>query len=155
MVCSTICSGSDQRKHQSSMPLTFVRGIHQSPVNSPYKGPVKRKMFPFDDVIMNLGILSVAMWTLSVDTILTHLPLDKMAAILQTTFWNAFSWMKKFIFGFKFHWSLFLRVQLIVSELWYRQWLGAEQVTSNYLSQCWPSLWTHICGRDELMGPGL
>ena len=29
----------------------------------------------------------------------THLPLDKMAAISQTIFWNAFSWMKSFAFG--------------------------------------------------------
>ena len=33
-------------------------GIHRWPVNSPHKGPVTRKMFPFDDVIM-LGITSV------------------------------------------------------------------------------------------------
>ena len=33
--------------------LAFVRGIHQWPVNSPCKWPVKWKMFPFDDVIMN------------------------------------------------------------------------------------------------------
>ena len=30
-----------------------MRGIHRWPVNSPHKGPVTRKMFPFDDVIMN------------------------------------------------------------------------------------------------------
>ena len=45
-------SGADQIKHQSSASLAFVRGIHRSPVNSPHKGPVTRKMFPFDDVIM-------------------------------------------------------------------------------------------------------
>ena len=39
-------------KHQSSASLAFVRGIHRWPVNSPHKGPVTRKMFPFDDVIM-------------------------------------------------------------------------------------------------------
>ena len=50
--CSTVCSGADQRKHQSSASLAFVRGIHRWPVNSPHKGPVTRKMFPFDDVIM-------------------------------------------------------------------------------------------------------
>ena len=33
---STVCSGSDQRKHQSSASLAFVRGIHLSPVNSPH-----------------------------------------------------------------------------------------------------------------------
>ena len=49
---STVCSGVDQRKQQSSVSLAFVRGIHRGPVNSPHKGPVTRKMFPFDDVIM-------------------------------------------------------------------------------------------------------
>ena len=29
-----------------------MRGIHRRPVNSPHKGPVTRKMIPFDDVIM-------------------------------------------------------------------------------------------------------
>ena len=53
----------------------------------------------------------------------THLnssPLDKMATILQTTFSNAFASMKSFVFWFKFHWSLFLRVQLTISQHWFR-----------------------------------
>ena len=50
--CSTVYSDADQRKHQSSASLAFVRGIHRGPVNSPHKWPVTRKMFPFDDVIM-------------------------------------------------------------------------------------------------------
>ena len=53
IVCSTVYSGADQRKHQSSASLAFERGIHRGPVNSPHKLPVTRKMFPFDDVIMN------------------------------------------------------------------------------------------------------
>ena len=48
---TTVYTGADQRKHQSSAPLAFVRGIHQWPVNSPHKGPSTRKMFQFDDVI--------------------------------------------------------------------------------------------------------
>ena len=48
----TVYTGADQRKHQSSASLAFVRGIHRWPVNSPHKGPVTRKTFPFDDVIM-------------------------------------------------------------------------------------------------------
>ena len=48
----TVYSGADWRKHQSSVLLAFVRWIHRWPVNSPHKGPVTRKMFPFDDVIM-------------------------------------------------------------------------------------------------------
>ena len=52
IVCSSVYSGTDQRKHQSSTSLAFVRGIHRWPVNSPHKGPVTRKFFPFDDVIL-------------------------------------------------------------------------------------------------------
>ena len=51
-VYSSVCSCTDQRRHQSSASLAFVRGIHRGPVNSPHKGPVRRKIFPFDDVIM-------------------------------------------------------------------------------------------------------
>ena len=47
------CSGTDQRKHQSSASLASVWGIHQWPVHSPHKGPVTRKMFPFDVIIIN------------------------------------------------------------------------------------------------------
>ena len=58
IVYSTVYSDVDQRKHQSSVSLAFVRGIHRWPVNSPYKWPVTRKIFPFDDVIMiNLNTL--------------------------------------------------------------------------------------------------
>ena len=38
---------------QSSVSLAFVREIHRWPMNSPHKLPVTRKMFKFDDVIMN------------------------------------------------------------------------------------------------------
>ena len=52
IVYSTVYSGADQRKHQSSASLSFVRVIHRGSVNSPHKWPVTRKMFPFDDVII-------------------------------------------------------------------------------------------------------
>ena len=55
IVYSSVYSGADQRKHQSSAPLAFVWGTHRGPVNSPHKGPVTRKMFPFDDVILCVG----------------------------------------------------------------------------------------------------
>ena len=54
IVYSTVYSGVDQRKHQSSASLAFVRGIHRWPVNSPRKGPVTRKNVSIDDVIMTL-----------------------------------------------------------------------------------------------------
>ena len=52
IVYSTVYSGADQRKYESSASLAFVRGIHRGPVNSPHKWPVTQKRFPFDDVIM-------------------------------------------------------------------------------------------------------
>ena len=52
IVYSTVYWDPDQRKHQNSASLAFVKGIHRGPVNSPHKWPVTRKMFPFDDVIM-------------------------------------------------------------------------------------------------------
>ena len=51
IVYSIVHSDADQRKHQSSASLAFVRGIHRVPVNSPHKWPVTRKMLPFDDVM--------------------------------------------------------------------------------------------------------
>ena len=52
-VYSTVYSCADQRRHKNSVSLAFVRGIHRRPVNSPHtKGPVTRKIFPFNDVIM-------------------------------------------------------------------------------------------------------
>ena len=43
IVCSSVCSGANQRKHQSSASMAFVKRTHRWPVNSPHKGPVTRK----------------------------------------------------------------------------------------------------------------
>ena len=50
-----VYSDADQRKHQSSASLAFVRGIHRRPVNSPHKEQVTRKLFPFDGVFMKMA----------------------------------------------------------------------------------------------------
>ena len=60
-----------------------------------------------------------------------------MDAFSQTTFSNDFSWMKMYAYRLKFHWSLFLRVQLAISQHWFRLWLGTDQATSHYLDQWW------------------
>ena len=52
IVYSTVYSGADHRKHQSSASLAFVWGIHRESVKFPHKGPVTRKMLPCDDVVM-------------------------------------------------------------------------------------------------------
>ena len=60
IVCSTVFSGADQKKHQSSASLAFVRGIHRWPSDSLYKGQVTRKMFSIDDIIMRLFFYGAA-----------------------------------------------------------------------------------------------
>ena len=76
-----------------------------------------------------------------------------MDAISQTTFSNAFSWMKMFEFRLKFHWRLFLRFQITIFQHWFRYWLGAVQATSHYLNQWWLVYWRIYAslGLNELM----
>ena len=62
IVYSTVYSGADQRKHQSSASLAFVQRIHRWPVNS-HKGSVTRIMLSFDDVIMTKPYLLLR-WSL-------------------------------------------------------------------------------------------
>ena len=50
----------------------------------------------------------------------THWGRDNMAAILQTTHSNAFSLMKIFECRLKFHWTLYIRVQLAIFQHWFR-----------------------------------
>ena len=51
---------------------------------------------------------------------LTHWGRDKMDAISQTTSLSAFSWAKMFKLRLKFHWNLFLRVQLTIIQHCFR-----------------------------------
>ena len=46
IVFSAVCSGADQRKHQSSASLAFVTGIQRWPVNFPHKGTVMPQSHP-------------------------------------------------------------------------------------------------------------
>ena len=51
---------------------------------------------------------------------LTHWGRHKMDPISRTPFSNGFSWMKMFEYWLKFHWNLFLRIQLTIFEHWLR-----------------------------------
>ena len=92
IVYSTVYSGADKKKHQSSASLSFMRRIHRSPVNSPPKWPVTRKMFPFDDVVINVMRHNIS-WDLP---LLTHLPLDKMTTIFAGEIFKCISMNEKF-----------------------------------------------------------
>ena len=69
--------------------------------------------------------------------VLTHWGRDQIDAISQTTFSNAFPWLKMFQFRFNFYWHLLLGVQSIIFQHCFRWWLGAFQATSHYLNQWW------------------
>ena len=101
VVYSIVYSDVNQRKHQSSASLAFVREIHRGPVNFPHKWPVTRKMFPFDDVIMecccpctlNMTDINFAI-RLSIATLLLWVrptPTD------SNLYWILKNWQKRYI----------------------------------------------------------
>ena len=92
----TFYSDTDQRKHQSSASLAFVWGTHRGPVNSPHKGPVTRKMFPFDDVIMEQFNLRTLNRNVDQDDWPNTSLATKAAACQATNVWQAchFQWMQ-------------------------------------------------------------
>ena len=59
-------------------------------------------------------------WPSGCNLILTHWGRDKMAPIFQTIFSNAFSRMRMYEFRLRFHWTLFLRFELIIFQHWFR-----------------------------------
>ena len=76
---------------------------------------------------------------------LIHWGWDKMADYSQTTFSNAFSWMKIYEFRLIFHWILFLRVKLTIFQhlvqimAWCRS--GGKPLSESMIV----CLLTHIC----------
>ena len=84
---------------------------------------------------------------------LAHWGRDKIAAISQTTFSDALSWIKMHEFSLRFHWNLFLSFELTIFQYWFRWWLGADQATSQYLNKWWLVYWRSIyasLGLNEL-----
>ena len=94
---------------------------------------------PFGDRVPSSKVVDEKSRNPAALRVLTHLPLNKMVVFSQTTFSNAFSWIKTFEFWL-------LKAELIWSQHWFRYCLGAEKATSHYLKQCWHSSSTHICG---------
>ena len=80
--------------------------------NSPHFGNI----FSHWSLVMHIILLVNCVITGSVNSF----PLDKMAAISQTIFSDTFSWMKSFAFWLKFDCSLFLRVQLTITQHWFK-----------------------------------
>ena len=129
VVCSIVYSDVNQRKHQSSASLAFVREIHRGPVNFLHKWPVTRKMFPFDDVIMR--------WTTCYTSCPTKLP---KLLLFCRIFSNVISQIKIDALWFEFHWNLSPQVHFTMPQCQ----LGTKQATSHYMDQYLPNLLMHV-----------
>ena len=138
IVYSAVYSCADQRKHQSSMSLAFVQGIHRWPVNFPHKGPVNRTLscictIPSTKIITpcftegntdQKPINSLAPWKF--EWIFRHVIFKQ---ILVIDGWGipckiALIWM---LLDFADDQSTLVQVTAL-----------CRQVTSRYQSQCWP-----------------
>ena len=116
----------------------FVRGITCDRWIS-HKGPVMRKIFPCREVFHGRNIAPVGAhvdlnnyrieWTFVIQHAiavsgsiadLTRWDRNKIAAIFQATFQNAFFWMKMYTFRLRFHWSMLLEVQSTIFQHWLR-----------------------------------
>ena len=100
------------------------------------KMPLKMSLGNWQPSCLSLNVLSF--WTITWSSVdLTDLPLDKMAAISQTMFSDAFLWMTSFVFWVKFHWSLFLspvdsNLAMVLIMAWC--WIGDKPLSGPMLT---------------------
>ena len=143
IVHSRVYSGADQRKHQSSASPAFVRGIDRWPVNSPYKGPVTRKMFPFDDIIMEH---LQTQWRLRSGPIDVRDLTWRVNSLAPGNFeWYFICVIFKRILVID-GWGISVEIALIWMSLDFTDdqstlvqvMAWCRQATSHYLSHCWP-----------------
>ena len=131
-LCFLLCATVDKRKKGG--PGTMGRPVKVGDQEVVTLAWLNFTIFDYKDR-MRSGHETVHMWAITDDSLLseellnpigesgarlTHWGRDKMDAISQATFSNAFSWMKLYEFQLKFHWSLFLRVQLTILQHWSR-----------------------------------
>ena len=115
IVYSTVYSGTDQRKHQSSVSLAFVRVIHRWPMNSSLKWPVTRKIFSFDDVIILLLVIkecSLPSARLSIGHCIALVSYNCVLELLEATY------LKREIH------RTFFSHPLYISMIWKLEWLN-------------------------------
>ena len=103
---------TDNYKTLFSKLLTVMPGHNSSICHSKLNTAEKKPSI----YILHIYTFRYIYWALY----LTHWGRDKMAAVSQTTFSSALSWMKIYEIWHKLHWSLFLRVELTQFQRWYR-----------------------------------
>ena len=118
-----------------------VIDIKQPKVTASYENNTgSRKYLSPDHIVMNIrrqmhpGYIEYIRSIYGIYHSVMYINGTKCLSFALTTFSIAFQWINNFVFQFEFHWSLFLRFQLTISEHLF------------YLNQYWPSLLTHICG---------
>ena len=113
-----------------------MRGTHRGPLNSPYKWPVTRKMFPFDDVIILgienwINVLKVSCWfkwNMRIGILIHYWSLHMGVVYLSTEKWNCpFS----FITFHSLQLSWYVLLISTLSNIFYNQY-------RNRLSIAWP-----------------
>ena len=87
IVCLTVCSGADQRKHQSSASLAFVGESTDDPWILLTKGQLRSKVPIWWRHHVKCSLKKKYLNTKG----------EKMAAILQTLFSNAFPWKQSMV----------------------------------------------------------
>ena len=107
----SIVSSSSRKKTLKLRVTGLCEGHHWWPMDSRHKGPVTRKMFPFDDVILcltrtkpnNARMACIIQWIYCIcrrnvrsqsSYCSNSSPLDKMVAISVDDIFKCISWMK-------------------------------------------------------------
>ena len=131
IVYSTVYSGADQRKHQSSASLAFMRGIHRVPVNSPHKwqGPtsISNRDFRKCQDIFIFAIISPKLKWRKRQKYIKSFTEDKNLFILQSMTWLLMSWW---------------RTEPWHQQAWYLlcyHWIYCLRVGTRKINFLWPS----------------
>ena len=140
VVYSIVYSDANQRKHQNSASLAFVWGIHRGTVNSPHKWPVTRKMFPFDDVIMD-----------RITKLCSRGPSVVFADMLLF-------WEPVLIFSISFIAVYYLHCISRIAQSWSLQWSASFDIGCDISISVWPLLrvvsLTQVYTRSPLLSVG-
>ena len=98
----------------------LIRKFNLSAEQTPVGSTLMDWYWVFLGILVHIWLYSEYHNTEKAELSLTHWVRDKIAAIFQTTFSNAFPWMKMYKLRLRFHWSSFPRVQFPLFQHWFR-----------------------------------
>ena len=113
IVCSIVCSGADQREHQKLR----VTGLCEGESTGDQWIPLKRASNTENVSIWWRHHDKQSCWRYEK----THLcDGDIVTARLKTMSSKSFTWVKTFVFWYKFEWNIFVGLQLTTGQHWLR-----------------------------------